>query len=232
VVGGFTITSPPQASAQSQDDPHIELAIQASPSNPPAAYLWRPVSEILDSTVTFRVGGNFTYPPLTLNREECENIDRVVFIAGGVGINPIMSMISAMDEVGTGTKTELGGMVKTVRVLYTARREGPGEDILFEKRLNDIAKKWKGNEQVDFKYTFFETSGKPGQEEERITGNITTRLRRIKHGDLFEALGTEDSRSNTVVYVCGLPAMTDEFVELLKTAPGMDEKRVLCEKWW
>jgi len=29
-----------------------------------------------------------------------------------------------------------------------------------------------------------------------------------------------------------LPTMTDEFVELLKKAPGMDEKRVLCEKWW
>ncbi|KAK5271467.1 hypothetical protein LTR99_001377 [Exophiala xenobiotica] len=239
VVGGFTITSPPQAASaqrQSQDeDPHIELAIQASPSNPPAAYLWRPVSEILDSTVTFRVGGNFAFPPLALNREECANIDRAVFIAGGVGINPIMSMISAMDEVGTTNK--LGGMAKTVRVLYTARRESPEEAILFEKRLDDIAEKWKGNEQVDYKYTFFETSGKPdvpGQEGERktTTGNSTTRFIRIKHDDLFEALGPEESRSNTVVYVCGLPAMTDEFVELLKRAPGMDEKRVLCEKWW
>ncbi|KAK4936307.1 hypothetical protein LTR10_022784 [Elasticomyces elasticus] len=233
VVGGFTITSPPQAAVQNQDDPHIELAIQSSPGNPPAAYLWRPVPEIIDSTVTFRIGGNFAYPPLTLSREQCESIERVVFIAGGVGINPIMSMISAMNELGT--KSKLGGMVKTVRVLYSARRErneqGEGEEILFEKRLKDIAGKWKDDEDVDYTYTLFETGGGQAQEE-KTAGNMTTRSRRINHSDLFEAIGPEDTRGNTVVYVCGLPTMTDEFVELLRKTPRLDEKRVLCEKWW
>jgi len=78
----------------------------------------------------------------------------------------------------------------------------------------------------------FETSGDFVQEEQEDAGNIATRYRRISHEDLFDAIGREDSRSNTVVYVCGLPTMTDEFVELLKKAPGMDETRVLCEKWW
>ncbi|KIW17238.1 hypothetical protein PV08_04429 [Exophiala spinifera] len=243
VVGGFTITSPPQAaSSQHQPNPHIELAIQASPSNPPAAYLWRPVPEILDSTVTFRVGGTFAYPPLSLDRDECANIDRVVFVAGGVGINPIMSMISAMDEVGT--KSRLGGMVSAVRVLYTARREhGPNssshsggqaeEEVLFEKRLADVARKWSNHEQVDYRYTFFETSRKGSADAQgTVAGNITYRHRRIRHDDLFQALGPEATRANTVAYVCGLPTMTDEFVELLKKAKGMDEKRVQCEKWW
>ncbi|KAK6379942.1 hypothetical protein LTS17_006016 [Exophiala oligosperma] len=242
VVGGFTITSPPQSASSQQHhqaDPHIELAIQDSPTNPPAAYLWRPVPEILDSTVTFRVGGNFAYPPLTLDRDQCANIDRVVFVAGGVGINPIMSMISAMDEMGT--RSKLGGMVKTVRVLYTARREhsqGGGdrakkEEVLFEKRLNDVARKWSSHQQVDYQYTFFETSGSGGPDaQETVAENITHRYRRINHDDLFQALGPEDTRHNAVVYVCGLPTMTDEFVELLKKAKCMDEKRVLCEKWW
>ncbi|KIX01869.1 uncharacterized protein Z518_09596 [Rhinocladiella mackenziei CBS 650.93] len=233
VVGGFTITSPPQSSLQVQEDPHIELAIQSSPGNPPAAYLWRPISEILDSTVTFRVGGNFVYPPLTLNREQCENLDRAVFVAGGVGINPIMSMISAMHELGT--QSRLGGMLRTVRVLYTSRREktqnGEGEDILFEKRLNDIAQAWRDHKEVDYKYTLFETSGE-GVREYKNTGNVACHGRRIKQEDLLEAIGPEGSRENTVVYVCGLPTMTDEFVAFLKQAPGMDENRVLCEKWW
>lgn len=232
MVGGFTITSPPQASHPTQEDPHIELAIQSSPENPPAAYLWRPTLDILDSTVTFRVGGNFVYPPLTYDQEECKNLDRVVFIAGGVGINPIMSMISVMHELGT---QKLGGIVKTVRVLYTSRREkdanGEEEEILFEKRLKNIAAKWRDVEQVDYKYTLFET-GQEGGKEDKDDGNFSTRYRRIKHDDLFNAIGSEDRRSNTVVYVCGLPTMTDEYVALLRQAPGMDEKRVLCEKWW
>ncbi|KIX92150.1 uncharacterized protein Z520_12143 [Fonsecaea multimorphosa CBS 102226] len=235
VVGGFTITSPPQSTSPSQDDPHIELAIQSSPSNPPAAYLWRPAHEILDSTVTFRVGGNFVYPPPTLNQEECRALDRVVFVAGGVGINPIMSMISAMHVLGA---DKLGGMPRTVRVLYASRRErndetGAEEEILFEKRLKGIAEKWRDHDRVDFKYSLFVTSGTEETKQDEVAeGNIATRYRRIKHDDLFDALGPEGSRAHTAVYVCGLPTMTDEFVALLQKAPGMEERRVLCEKWW
>lgn len=189
--------------------------------------------EILDSTVTFRIGGNFGYPPLTLNRDQCQSIERAVFIAGGVGINPIMSMISAMNELGTNSK--IGGMVKTVRLLYSAKRErdqqGNAEEILFEKRLKDIAEEWRDVKDVDYQYTLFETGGRQTQEE-KTAGNITTRFRRINHNDLFEAIGPEETRDRTVVYVCGLPAMTDEFVDLLRKTPGLDEKRVLCEKWW
>lgn len=233
MVGGFTITSPPQASSQAQEDPHIELAIQISPDNPPAAFLWRPASEILNSTLSFKVGGNFVYPPMTLNRTECESIDRAVFIAGGVGINPIMSMISTLNEVGT--SQTLGGMVKNVRVLYTSRREkdsdGQAAQVLFETRLKGIAEKWENHQQVDYKYSFFETSGQSSDGDLR-PGNMSVHSRRIAQHDLFEALGPETERANTVVYVCGLPTMTDQFIELLKHAPGMDQKRVLCEKWW
>ncbi|KAK5050409.1 hypothetical protein LTR84_003690 [Exophiala bonariae] len=234
VVGGFTITSPPQASSQAQQDPHIELAIQISPDNPPAAFLWRPESEILNSTLSFRIGGNFVYPPMTLKRTECESIDRVVFIAGGVGINPIMSMISTLNEAGT-TRV-LGGMPKHVRVLYTSRRErnpdGQAAEILFENRLKSIAENWNTHQQqVDYQYAFFETS-EPSSVGAPKPGNMAVHSRRISQNDLLEALGSEDGRANTVVYVCGLPTMTDQYVELLKNAPGMDEKRVLCEKWW
>lgn len=243
-MGGFTITSPPQASNQSQQDPYIELAIQASPDNPPAAYLWRPTSQILGSTVSFKVGGNFAYPPLTLSRQECEKIDKVMFIAGGVGINPIMSMISALDEVGV--KPAVGGMPKTVRILYSSRRDTnpPGEEaeILFERRLGEIARRWDNHSQVDYRYHLFQTGSseeatagpKPGASASDDPGpdNMTTHHRRISHDDLYDALGPADTRSNTVVYVCGLPTMTDEFVDLLKHSPGLEDNRVLCEKWW
>lgn len=249
VVGGFTITSPPQTAlrlpaptpsttspptAATFDDPYIELAIQSSPGNPPAAYLWKEPTEIMNAPVQFRVGGNFTYPPMELNRGEFARIDNVVFLAGGVGVNPIMSMIGAMDLTGAG---RLGGMVPRVRVLYTSRREAGDnkngqnvQEVLFEKRLAMIAKKWSQQKNVDFDYKFFETSGKQSQDNENQA--IQTVNRRMSHDDLFEALGPEEKRQNALVYICGVPSMTDEFVELLSKAPRMEARRVLCEKWW
>ncbi|KAL2444396.1 hypothetical protein ABEF95_016521 [Exophiala dermatitidis] len=242
VVGGFTITSPPgAASFDKTENPHIELAIQCSPTNPPAAYLWRPAAEILNSPVSFKVGGNFVYPPPTTAPQK---LDRVVFVAGGVGINPIMSMVSAIHEAGLGlagteSSSEKIPVPKTVRVLYTSRREkspqGQSEPVLFEARLRSIADHWSSRKDVmDYTYTFFETSasGEAEAKEDEQTQNSTTCYRRINHNDLLDAIGPQETRPNTFVYVCGLPTMTDEFVSFLKNTPGVDERKVLCEKWW
>ncbi|RMZ79419.1 hypothetical protein DV738_g3352, partial [Chaetothyriales sp. CBS 135597] len=150
-----------------------------SPNNPPAAYLWQLASTILNSGVSFQVGGRFTFPPGTdtLSEEEIAATENVVFIAGGVGINPIMSMISAMDA---GGGSDIGRRVRRVRVLYSSRRCGIHNDsnnnstlprpekILFEDRLVAVAKKWKAKPDIDYEYTLFETgSGLAGVEAEK-----------------------------------------------------------------
>lgn len=192
----------------------------------------------MNAPVRFRIGGNFTYPPLTLERKEFEAVDNVVFVAGGVGVNPIMSMVTAMDLQGAG---KLGGMPKRVTILYSSKRTldktGKAEEVLFEHRLKAITKKWAGKtKEADLQYRFFETSGEKSSEtseqENTSLDNFEYLTRRITRQDLLEALGPEGKRGNTLAYVCGLPDMTDGFVDVLKTAPGMDERRVLCEKWW
>jgi ferredoxin-NADP reductase len=125
--------------------------------------------------VSFRVGGTFVYPPPALDREECKRIDRVVFVAGGVGINPIMSMISAMHEAGA---NRLGGMTMEVSVLYSARLEknaetNKEEDILFATRLAQIANHWKHHEQVNFRYTQFITGGTPEESADRSEARLS-----------------------------------------------------------
>jgi hypothetical protein len=55
------------------------------------------------------------------------------------------------------------------------------------------------------------------------------------HDDVAVGLGTPVERRLAVVYVCGVPTMTDEFVAKLtdrQTGLGMEPHRVLCEKWW
>jgi hypothetical protein len=56
--------------------------------------------------------------------------------------------------------------------------------------------------------------------------------RRVAIRDVEEAVGEE--KETTVVYVCGVPTMTDEFVEALVSPEGlgMEENRVMFEKWW
>ena len=82
-AGGFTITSTPyEARPTKESPPYVELAVQQS-SNPPAQWLWRPKEEILGSQLAVRVGGSFTWPPQGL---DSSRIDRLVLIAGGVGI--------------------------------------------------------------------------------------------------------------------------------------------------
>lgn len=187
----------------------------------------------MGAPVSFRIGGNFTFPPLSMGREEFQSIDNVVLLAGGVGINPIMSIISAMDLSGA---KSLGGLPPRLRLLYSSKREN-GKAILFEERLAQIARKWARRareDNVDFQYTLFETTAgtKPNTEQTEDIATMSKQSRRMTLDDLEEALGPEEKRSNTLVYVCGLPSMTDAFVDALKKMPGLDDSRIMFEKWW
>jgi len=83
--------------ASTTDDyvPYLELAVQKSVDNPPAAWLWRPEAELAGKEVYVRVGGSFVWPPPGVDMAQ---IKRAVFIAGGVGIKWV-------DELGSRTST-------------------------------------------------------------------------------------------------------------------------------
>jgi hypothetical protein len=63
-------------------------------------------------------------------------------------------------------------------------------------------------------------------------GSFVIHTRRITKEDLLACIGDVEDRDGTVCYICGPAAMTDGFVSLVKDTPGMDDKRVFCEKWW
>lgn len=87
-AGGFTITSTPsEAKPSTHSPPYLELAVQKS-SNPPAEWLWQTPDRIIGTQLHVRVGGSFTWPPQRLNANA---INRVVLIAGGVGIKSASS---------------------------------------------------------------------------------------------------------------------------------------------
>ncbi|KAI1771790.1 hypothetical protein F4818DRAFT_189732 [Hypoxylon cercidicola] len=228
-AGGYTITSPPskaRPSASSDDPGYVELAVQKS-DDPPAAWLWQDADAITYAELRVRVGGSFVWPPPGVNIRG-PPLRRAVFVAGGVGINPLMSMLSTL-AAGPAAPFE-------VRVLYSLKHDGSGQAgrLLFLERIAQVFREGRltGGLQL------FLTGGDGGDgavlsaEGDQV---IPFRARRMTVDDLAAAVGDATERRFAVVYVCGVPTMTDEFVQKL-TDPqqglGMEPHRVLCEKWW
>lgn len=180
-----------------------------------------------------RVGGSFVWPPRALYSQE--GLKRAVFVAGGVGVNPLVSMLSFLAERKEKVGKEFGF---DVTLLYSTRDPGLGleEEVLFLERL---AKGFHifGNEG---NFQLFLTAGKGETDAEQPVdnmlaigaGNVLVKRRRIEEADLLDALGPAGERNATVCYICGVPSMTDELVEKAVNADGMLRGNVLFEKWW
>lgn len=62
--------------------PFLELAVQKA-TTAQVQRLWGGETEVLGMPLEVRVGGSFTWPPSTSGLKK---IERVIFVAGGVGI--------------------------------------------------------------------------------------------------------------------------------------------------
>ncbi|KUI56782.1 Oxidoreductase NAD-binding domain-containing protein 1 [Cytospora mali] len=237
--GGFTITSPPskaQKPAGGGDPtpaPYLELAVKKSPDNIVAQWLWKPADEILDSELRVRVGGSFVWPP---PGDLSVTLRRLVFVAGGVGINPLMSMVSHL--------AERADPRYTIDFLYSVRDPGDGNrnasDVLFLQRLANIFN--GGNIKGKLRLFLTPSGGSghgdgsgdaEGSDDEKVMGlDLTYKRRRITTDDIASVIGKD--KNLAVVYICGPPTMTDGFVERLTSTKGlgMENHRVLYEKWW
>lgn len=131
---------------------------------------------------------------------------------------------------------------RTVDFLYSTRDPGEGKrdarKILFLERLAGIfnGSGGGGGAALKGRLGLFLTpgggAGAAGEEGGDDLQGISFKQRRITIEDIAEAVG--DDKRFAVVYVCGVPGMTDEFVEKL-TSPqglGLEPHRVLYEKWW
>ncbi|OOQ91080.1 hypothetical protein PEBR_02411 [Penicillium brasilianum] len=259
-AGGFTITSTP-ADAQALPspeapgaepllgeeagssiplqgrEPYVELAIQDSPANPPAAWLWKPKGEIVGKELNIRVGGSFVWPPTGVDVRKVKN---VVFIAGGVGINPLISILSHLNNQVESTQPLNVHFLYSSRLPQgheTASPEVSLDQILFLPRIRQIIRSQRQSHRLRISLDLFLTDWKSS----RLTPansptDLTIHSKRIEKHDLQSAViggdGKLDPRES-VAYVCGPPQMTDEMVAMLKDILGEGgEQRVFFEKWW
>lgn len=154
-------------------------------------------------------------------------------MAGGVGINPLMSIASHLAE-------SAGAHRYAVDFLYSLRDPGEGrrdpKEILFLERLAGLFGP-AGGLEGELKLFLTPERGGAGEEgradEGRIDGlDLAFKRRRIAVRDVDQAIGVD--KRFAVVYICGVPKMTDDFVEQLTSPKGLalEPFKVLYEKWW
>lgn len=145
-----------------------------------------------------------------------EGIRRVVFVAGGVGINPLVSMMGHMAD---------GEYDVDVRVLYASKlpRGGGLNEVLFLERIAG----WFAQGKLRGGLKVFATGA---VKEEVNDAGFQVLTRRFGIEDVREAVG--DGADEGLVYVCGHQGMTDELVQGLTGEGGLEKRRVLVEKWW
>lgn len=146
-------------------------------------------------------------------------IRKAVFVAGGVGINPLIAMLRHLDFAGD-MPEQVDFMYSTKAPELTLRYE----QILFLSDLVRIVSRWMPRVRLHLFIT--------GQlSEQRTVGRFPAFTNgRLKKENLEAVL--RDAPEVTVAYVCGPPNMTDELVSFFQDDMGIPKERVLCEKWW
>ncbi|XP_025149996.1 oxidoreductase NAD-binding domain-containing protein 1 isoform X2 [Bubalus bubalis] len=206
VVGGFSICSSPRLLEQER---MIELAVKHA-NHPPA--LWIHNQCTLDSEVAVRVGGEFFFDPQPTDASR-----NLVLIAGGVGINPLLSILRhaadlLRERAGKGQGYEMG----TVRLLYSAKDTS---ELLFKKNILDLVNEFPEKIACSLHVT-------------KQTTQITADLRPyITEGRITQKEIRDHISKETLFYICGPPPMTDFFSKELESS-CVPREHICFEKWW
>jgi propane monooxygenase reductase subunit len=126
----------------------------------------------------------------------------LVYVGGGAGMAPILSLLRSMSE---------RGLERKATFYYGARRR---KDLCFEKELEALEETLPG-----FHYVPALSEPEEGDGWDGEVGLITDVLRR-----------RESDLSGADAYVCGPPPMVEAALELLP-ALGVADKRIFYDKF-
>lgn len=206
VVGGFSICSSPQLLQQERI---IELAVKYT-NHPPAVWVHNKCT--LGSEVALRVGGEFFFDPQPTDAPR-----NLVLIAGGVGINPLLSILRHSadlhrDQANKRSSYETG----TVKLFYSAKNTS---ELLFKKNILDLVNEFPEKITCSLHVT-------------KQTTQISAELKPyITEGRITEKEISEHVSAETLFYICGPPPMTDFFSKQLEDS-HVPKEHICFEKWW
>jgi ferredoxin-NADP reductase len=202
-VGGYSLVSAPSGG------PFFDLAVKKA-RHPPAAWVHDLAAP--GDLVGVRVGGDFTLPRL-----QAQGYSHLVMLAGGVGINPLYSMLLGLATAG-GREASSARWMPSISILYTART--PSE-LLFAQQIKDLeAGELRGRLTAQCWATREEGEGQQQPSQRRITPSMV--LDALKGGKVGGRVG---------VVICGPPQFSDSMMEACLVG-GVPKEDVLLERWW
>ena len=186
-VGGYSITSTPLQRGS------FELAVKKLPWGAPAIYLHERAR--VGEMFTVQGGsGNFVLDP--------EWSGPIVFMAGGIGITPIISMLRYLDQTNDRRETLL---------LYSA--SSPAE-LAFRHEIEEMTSRNPRSKAV---FTVTRPLDEPWQGR---TGRIDRDL-------LLE----QRPEGESLYYLCGPPSLQDDLSSILKDM-SIPQSNIRAERWW
>ncbi|XP_035221694.1 oxidoreductase NAD-binding domain-containing protein 1-like isoform X2 [Stegodyphus dumicola] len=205
-VTGYSMTSAPN---DAKERGILELAIKYG-KFPPTH--WVHTNCCPGKEVHIRVGGDFFYDPLS-NREEAEA--DLLLVGGGVGINPLVSILCEYRDLLCATKFQNEYSVKPGRVhlMYSARTE---EELVFKDTFTVMEIEHPTLTCEYFVTREVEKHPKPDS--------------RIEESDVIESVRKLET-GKTLCYVCGPSTMTDDVANWLEKL-GIRKEFIRYEKWW
>lgn len=214
-VGGFSICSAPSLLRTSSE---IHLAVKES-KWPPAYWFHsrcRPgdVFKIRVGGDFFLHDGDFLHDGTAPSRKMAD----VVLIAGGVGINPLLSMGLHLADLQR-ARPGCPQLPDRVVLLYGARTR---QELIFR----DVIASMKTELQsLDVRYFVSREPVAAAEASQYREGRVT-------EADLEAALQQCADRTKVVCYLCGPRSMmTDDFLSGLRRR-GVSDDRLFYEKWW
>ena len=164
-------------------------------------------SSYIDNYLQLRFGGDFYYP-----FEDLKERHSLLLLAGGVGINPLLSifrhsgeLLSAGDSSGP----------RRVSLLYTA---ATAEELLFKEEISEQCSK-----RETFTSQFFVTREKTGSEEYTH--------RRMTKSDLENVLCDKEDTERKICFICGPPKMVEQVKNWLIEL-NVSAENIRYELWW
>ncbi|NWX98828.1 OXND1 protein, partial [Nothoprocta ornata] len=141
----------------------------------------------------------------------------VVLVAGGVGINPLFSILLHVADL-HGSQERKGGGYKVgpVRLYYSAKNTN---ELLFKKDILGLADAFPGRITCRFHVT---------QQRSRVCRELQPH---VSEGRISEEDLKNHVSKDTLWYICGPPPMIESVSRLLANI-GVPRDCIFFEKWW
>ncbi|XP_034748209.1 oxidoreductase NAD-binding domain-containing protein 1 [Etheostoma cragini] len=206
-VGGFSMCSSP---GLLQREGVIELAVKYT-KHPPAH--WIHTMCTVGSRVAMRVGGDFFFNPSPSD----PSVD-LLLVAGGVGINPLYSILLHSTDL-LRLNHASGGREYNIsaHLCYSAKNT---QELLFKSSIIEACLEFPDKLSCDLHVT---------QQSTAVDSHLQPF---INHGRITDKeLRAHVDPQRTLCFLCGPPPMIEALSKTL-TDFGLPKDRILFEKWW